>query len=69
MTTTTINSPVLRASASSGRGFENLRAFFEIAGAAIRCAAAVDSGYRPNERDLKALGISEVMSRTPVVGR
>ena len=69
MATTTINSPVLGSSASSGRTFETLRTFIEMTGAAFRCAAAVESGYRPNQHDLEALGITELMSRTPIVGR
>lgn len=69
MATTTINFPVSTSAARSGRPFETVKTFVEMAGAALRCAAAVESGYRPNERDLKALGINELMSRTPIVGR
>ena len=64
MATTTMNSAVLGAAASSGRSLETVRTVFAIAGAAIRCAAAVESGYRPNTGDLKTLGISESLART-----
>ncbi len=69
MATTTMNSSVLGTATNAGRGFETVRAFFEIAGAAIRCAAAVESGYRPKPGDLKTLGISELLPRTQLLGR
>ncbi len=71
MVTTTMNSAVLGSAARSGksRSLETVRAFFEIAGAAIRCASAVESGYRPNIGDLKTLGISESLARTQLLGR
>ena len=69
MATTTMNSSALAAPATSGRSFEAIRDFFAIAGAAIRCASAVESGYRPNQRDLKTLGITEALSRAQQIGR
>jgi hypothetical protein len=59
-----MNSSVLDSVAHSGRSFETVRSFFSIAGAAIRCAAADESGYRPNAGDLKTLGINESLART-----
>lgn len=69
MVTTTYNPTIFAPVAARGRSFDTLRTFIEVAGAAIRCAAAVESGYRPNQRDLNALGIGEAMSRTRQIGR
>ena len=69
MVTTTMNSSALAPAANRGRGFEAIRTFVEMAGAALRCAAAVESGYRPNTRDLRTLGIEDQLARTSLLGR
>ena len=69
MASTTFNSAAFAAVPTRARSFATLRTFLAIAGASIRCAAAVESGYRPDQRDLNALGIGEAMSRTRQLGR
>jgi hypothetical protein len=69
MVTTTYNAAILAPAATPARSFATFRTFIEVAGAAIRCAAAVESGYRPEQRDLNALGISDAMSKTRLIGR
>ncbi|NNM72372.1 hypothetical protein [Enterovirga aerilata] len=69
MATTTMNSSVLGSAAAGGRSFGTIRTFLEIAGAAIRCASAVEAGRRPNSRDLKTLGIGEALPHTQLFGR
>ena len=54
---------------SLGRTFARVTSFVALAGAAFRCAAAVESGYRPEDRDLAALGIGDIMQRGQYIGR
>ena len=51
------------------RAFAPLASFFTLTGAAIRCAAAVESGHKPESRDLAALGIGQVMQGSHHIGR
>ena len=51
------------------RAFARLASFVSLTGAAFRCAAAVESGHRPEERDLAALGIGDVMPGPQYIGR
>ena len=51
------------------RAFSRLVAFVAMAGAAFRCAAAVENGYKPERRDLAALGIGDVMAGPQYIGR
>lgn len=69
MATTTIN-PALSVSETAGTSLlETVRIYWVMAGAAIRCAASVESGYRPQERDLRILGIEGIMPLTEQIGR
>ena len=69
MATTTMNPSAFAQPATGGRSLEAIRDFFAIAGAAIRCASAVESGNRPNTRDLTTLGISQQLSGGRLLGR
>ena len=69
MATTTMTPSALGPTATGGRSFEAIRDFLAIAGAAMRCASAVESGRSPNARDLKALGISQPLARGQLLGR
>lgn len=66
-TSTTVSAPVATAADRDGVGA--IRGFFDIAGAAIRTASAVESGRRPDPRDLKALGMSQLLSGGDLLGR
>lgn len=69
MATTTMN-PALSVPEAEGAGLlETVRAYWTMAGAAFKCAASVESGYRPHERDLKILGIEGIMPLTKQIGR
>ena len=69
MATTTMTHSFLGPTATGGRSFEAIRDFFTIAGAAMRCASAVESGHSPKAGDLKALGISQPLVRGHLLGR
>ncbi|KQT10002.1 hypothetical protein ASG40_09805 [Methylobacterium sp. Leaf399] len=48
---------------------KTVRIYWDMAGAALRCAASVESGYRPQERDQRLLGIEGIMPLTKQIGR
>ncbi|MBX9934515.1 MAG: hypothetical protein K2Y56_23865 [Methylobacterium sp.] len=69
MATTTINHALSAPEAEGANLFETVRTYWVMAGAAFRCAASVESGYRPQERDLTLLGIEGIMPLTKQIGR
>jgi hypothetical protein len=69
MATTTINHALTVPETEGTSLLETVRIYWVMAGAAFRCAASVESGYRPHERDLKILGIEGIMPLTEQIGR
>lgn len=69
MATTTLNHALSVPEAEGAGLLETVRIYWTMAGAALRCAASVESGYRPQARDLKILGIEGIMPLTRQIGR
>jgi hypothetical protein len=69
MATTTINHALSAPEAEEASLLETVRIYWVMAGAAFRCAASVESGYRPQERDLQLLGIEGIMPLSGQIGR
>ncbi len=69
MATTTMNHALSAPEAEGASLLETVRIYWTMAGAAFRCAASVESGYRPQERDLRILGIEGIMPLTKQIGR
>ena len=69
MATTTMNHAHSVPEAEGANLLETVRTYWNMAGAAFKCAASVESGYRPHERDLKILGIEGIMPLTKQIGR
>ena len=69
MATTTMNHALSVPEAEGASLRETVRIYWTMAGAAFRCAASVESGYRPQERDLRILGIEGIMPLTQQIGR
>ena len=69
MATTTINHALSAPEAEGASLLETVRIYWVMAGAAFRCAASVESGYRPQERDLQLLGIKGIMPLSGQIGR
>lgn len=69
MATTMMNSALSVPEAEGANLLETVRTYWTLAGAAFRCAASVESGYRPQERDLRVLGIEGIMPLTKQIGR
>ena len=69
MATTMIHHALSAPEAERASLLETVRIYWVMAGAAFRCAASVESGYRPPERDLRLLGIEGIMPLTEQIGR
>lgn len=69
MATTTINHALSAPEAEEASLLGTVRIYWVMAGAAFRCAASVESGYRPQQRDLQLLGIEGIMPLSGQIGR
>lgn len=69
MATTMTNHALSAPEVEGASLLETVRTYWFMTGAAFRCAASVESGYRPKERDLKILDIQGIMPLTNQIGR
>lgn len=69
MASTTMNHDLSVPEAEGASLRKTVRIYWDMAGAALRCAASVESGYRPQERDQRLLGIEGIMPLTKQIGR
>lgn len=69
MTTTTMHHTLSVPAPEGASLLFTVRIYWNMAGAAFRCAASIESGYRPQERDLRTLGIEGIRPLTKQIGR